>query len=767
MYLYNHLVQQLRTRDDAETLWRIYLSLPSRLNLITSRCPLLPSPSSHTHFRPEAYRELIQSLYTFDWLAEKKIVVSFMNLVSLFVSSNPIFLIPSLQMLVKNLVPQTPVSPTHGEGLLLTEEYFLLLRQRQEHIHRTIQNIFRLAPTSTLEIHPILVENFPHKRHTVHLQQEYVTQLLLLCESFPQLQGRIVELIFSKCLELDVDIVIEDSGEAHIAAHEEGDEESNEFFQLDDNPHQDETSSSFRASRRRGGMGEEGAMKIRDDVSETAQKLDCILAIFLSFIRATHHRDQLTGGVGVDSSQSLMGRLFRQMMEAFELRVMTTYKAKYVQFSLFYSCQLAPNLGQSPPPSLPHLFQESSSCSGSRPSFWTHPTTCSLARVPLSISPVSSLVGSSFPSTPHGTSPPSLPPHSPPPAREYLSLLLHWASKYVQQRGQESIPKGLSLQRVDSAVLADYSSYLESATLGAYGRQGHLLNEFGRKVITDYDTLSRHETFFCCVQSMCYAICFLGISMAQIMATSPEEKLHWEVVLNSEFHPLRYAIPTIRTEFLRIAVAGGLIATTTRGGGLAVATGGGANNFSSLSSSSHNPLDTFFPFDPCLLVQVHEQVRDSYRIWETETVLESGVDRGLGSDDEEDEEESESESEDQRESAEGGDEMLSSVASSIASIAFGGDGMNVSLSVGGVGSPSSAYLASRPGPKRGDLRRDLLAHQTPPSNSSSPQRSVTSYDEIAALTGEAGCGLSGEDAWLVMLRAKRARQSSVGSAGSW
>jgi hypothetical protein len=261
-----------------------------------------------------------------------------MNLVSLFVSSNPIFLIPSLQMLVKNLVPQTvgDLAP----GVPLSEEYFLLLRQRQEHIHRTIQNIFRLAPTSMLEIHPILVENFPHKRHSVHLQQEYVTQLLLLCESFPQLQGRIVELIFSKCLELDVDIVIEDTGDAHIAAAEEGDEESSEFFQLDDNPYQDDT-SSFRSSRRRGGMGEEGAMKIRDDVAETAQKLDCILTIFLSFIRATLQRGQIAG----DPSQSPMMKLFRQMVEAFELRVMTTYKAKYVQFSLFYSCQLAPELG--------------------------------------------------------------------------------------------------------------------------------------------------------------------------------------------------------------------------------------------------------------------------------------------------------------------------------------------------------------------------------------------------------------------------------------
>ena len=51
------------------------------------------------------YRELIQSLYTFDWNMEDRVVVAFINLLGQVVSSNPIFLIPSLQMLVKNFIP--------------------------------------------------------------------------------------------------------------------------------------------------------------------------------------------------------------------------------------------------------------------------------------------------------------------------------------------------------------------------------------------------------------------------------------------------------------------------------------------------------------------------------------------------------------------------------------------------------------------------------------------------------------------------------------
>lgn len=338
------------------------------------------------------------------------------------------------------------------------------------------------------------------------------------------------------------------------------------------------------------------------------------------------------------------------------------------------------------------------------------------------------------------------------PFSNYLSLLLQWASKYVQQRGQESIPKGVSLQRIDSDVLADYTSYLESATLGAYSRQGQLLDEFGRKVITDYDTLTKHETFFCCVQSMCYAVCFLGISMAQIMSSDPAEKRHWDVVLNSEFHPLRYCIPTVRTEFLRIAAAGDLISS-------ALGAGRGASNLSSSSSSSHNPLDTFFPFDPCLLLQVHEHIKEGYRIWESEAVLNG---HASGSDDEGSDGE-----EDLHESVEDS-EILSSVASSIASMGFSyTEGMNISLSVGGLGRAMA---------KRTDLRREALVHQTPPSNPSSPYQSLTNYDDLPSdihalgggVSGMAGAPAMGEDAWMaVMARSKRSRQYSVGSAGSW
>ena len=99
-YYYNHLVQQLRVRDDHETVWRLYICLSKSAYQIVSR--------------PDKYRDLIQSIYTFDWNMNRPIVLAFINLIGHMVSSNPIFLIPTLQVLVKNMAPLPTGRPPTG-----------------------------------------------------------------------------------------------------------------------------------------------------------------------------------------------------------------------------------------------------------------------------------------------------------------------------------------------------------------------------------------------------------------------------------------------------------------------------------------------------------------------------------------------------------------------------------------------------------------------------------------------------------------------------
>lgn len=104
------MVQQLRSRDDKDTVWRLYICLSKSANQIVAR--------------PDKYRDLIQSLFTFDWTLERQIVLAFINLIGHMVSSNPIFLIPTLQMLVKNLAPLT--NPRASIGGMSFQMYIIL-----------------------------------------------------------------------------------------------------------------------------------------------------------------------------------------------------------------------------------------------------------------------------------------------------------------------------------------------------------------------------------------------------------------------------------------------------------------------------------------------------------------------------------------------------------------------------------------------------------------------------------------------------------------
>ena len=53
--------------------------------------------------RPDLYRELIQSIFMFDWDHGDEIVAAFTHLLSLLVSANPVFLIPTFKLIIKNV----------------------------------------------------------------------------------------------------------------------------------------------------------------------------------------------------------------------------------------------------------------------------------------------------------------------------------------------------------------------------------------------------------------------------------------------------------------------------------------------------------------------------------------------------------------------------------------------------------------------------------------------------------------------------------------
>lgn len=89
-FQYGHIVEQLKTRDDTELLWRLYVALSSCIVQLTQR--------------PDLHRELIQALFTYGWSLEDKVSAAFTHLLGLLVSANPVFVIPVFQVVIKNFV---------------------------------------------------------------------------------------------------------------------------------------------------------------------------------------------------------------------------------------------------------------------------------------------------------------------------------------------------------------------------------------------------------------------------------------------------------------------------------------------------------------------------------------------------------------------------------------------------------------------------------------------------------------------------------------
>lgn len=222
-----------------------------------------------------------------------------------------------------------------------------VLAERRHLIHRAIKAILAQVPTGRSVLFPILSEFFPHKRFSRNVQTEYTSQLLQMCTYEPMLQARILELIVSKCLEMDVEIVIEESGEVRIDP-ETLDDDLDFDDAFDDVPFSNNNSrghsrqnsqininnNNFNGKRKQ--LTEATPTRIPAEVSEMADKLDSVLVLLVQFCE---QQISLTAGSG--------DRLFQQLLSIFESTIMTIHKSKFVQFVVFFAASLHHSFAQS------------------------------------------------------------------------------------------------------------------------------------------------------------------------------------------------------------------------------------------------------------------------------------------------------------------------------------------------------------------------------------------------------------------------------------
>lgn len=192
-----------------------------------------------------------------------------------------------------------------------------------------------------------------------------------------------------------------------------------------------------------------------------------------------------------------------------------------------------------------------------------------------------------------------------------------WCDEYTIQA------LGVSPSRTDAASF----SIPRAADLDAAARGNEELNLF---VSDENGNIHlRHETLYVAVQALCYTLCFYGgdlwISLLSAESLGP---VRIRRVLLSPLCPLQFCAAAVRSEFISLVGRCESMSASENGGegfgvtaldlqeansGAAATDGGGGAG--GLIGSTGVKLESFFPFDPCLLTTVHAFIAQYYQEW--------------------------------------------------------------------------------------------------------------------------------------------------------
>jgi len=530
-------------------------------------------------------------LFHYEWKSEFRVSVAVVYLINHIVSSNSTFLTRALNLYVRSLSPPFKVGITnsHSTDSALTGTDEIVdaeLQQRRHLIHKAIRRVMDLVPTGRGVLFPILSDFFPHKRFDRVIQTAYVRQLLHICSYEPLLQHRILDLIVKKCLEMDVEIVIDDSGEVAIDRSADNcvvsdvDEDDQGVFAMDG-------SSSFETPRRSTAhslskqLTDTGTLPacIPPEVADTADKLDAMLEALMEFCEGEVRR----GGLHFKT-------LSQQLLAIFEASILPVHKSKFVQFCVFHVASLDDAFARAFALRLLAVLRSESvvvaSVHKQSAVMYLSSYLSRAAFLPLQF------VG------------------------EQLDGLVRWAASYSYSFSAVSAPEGCCDESPD-------------------------LDELGRAV-PNRNTASRHELFYSVVQSISYILCYHGVDL--VVKHSQQEGMRslWERIVLSQLQPYRFCLKSVRGEFLKLASCVGLFSDacwraipcdwvmTQQTATLrdeddiscteeVIAAASRQKTRARMRTGSDLgivQLDCFFPFDPCLLYKVHDKIQSCYRVWE-------------------------------------------------------------------------------------------------------------------------------------------------------
>ncbi|GLE01077.1 hypothetical protein PINS_up009890 [Pythium insidiosum] len=598
---YQYLIRQLSSgKAHATSRRKIFLALPRCISSMAKE--------------PKAFHQLLDVLFKFDFLVERDEVDAYTSFIVHLVSSNTVYVLPTLQMLVRNLCRPQKLPPHLAEAVAAAEaaaapppsssstaagkikiggsfgvsvaSSFLqttaaptapvapvdldaIFQQRYDDVHKTLQRVLQLVPTAANALFPVVVEHFPHKRLDAPFQVAYLQNVLTLSLAVPGLQERIFGLIIDRLVAVDVEIKL--------------DEKEEDVFTMDD----------F--------LDDELLPDDNAKVDEMADKLDHMMVLMFEHIERLVRDTSSSSSASLNATQAAL--VFKCLLKVFEHSILNTHRSKYPQFLLFFVCQLDPQfqdvfisqlLAASLDPQTPPVTRHS--CGAYLASF--------LARA--KYIPVSYL-------------------------HKALFHLLKWMHDQMDVYD--------ATYREHQRAAAGDATALEAATVALEQQQS----------ASERSAAFHESIFISTLQTVCYLVCFRGLEVAQSDGGYEFlRSLGWErlLITPTGYCPLAFCQQTVATEFLNFVETFDLVSddciekvdqaittmsrmqrsqsnvrrkTMERTAPPPPPSSGGASMPASISGSSvlglRQPLETFFPFDPYLLRRSFRFIGPLYLYW--------------------------------------------------------------------------------------------------------------------------------------------------------
>jgi RNA polymerase I-specific transcription initiation factor RRN3 len=368
--MYRLMEKNLRKRGDFKLTRRLYLALTEHVTQVVSNKP------------QGIHDSLIDAVFSFDFVIKDMTPQEFVDAEILrdafatcalsFVSAKATLAPSCLRMLIRSLqqlayssgtiqcdisTSSTSENASSGTGIHDDSKVELALRVR---IVNLILRVVKLVPTAGASlVGPLLAEHFPHRFRHVQCLRCYARGVLEVARELPRISSDLVALLVEKCLEIDVEIKLDDNGAAKLTGSAAGggggkDESGEESEGEDDDINLLGFGSpiAINSGRIVNYIGVTPSASSTDAlkkdlpapvaVDEMAEKLDMLM------LELFEHIDMAMAVVSTREadnrrSKDEIARLWNAIHGTFLAKILLTHRSKFVQFLLLRFCALQPD----------------------------------------------------------------------------------------------------------------------------------------------------------------------------------------------------------------------------------------------------------------------------------------------------------------------------------------------------------------------------------------------------------------------------------------